>query len=206
MRRLRGPLAAMCVLVVLLTGCGTASVGPSAPGAARVEVDTPALRAAKADAGVEPCRPGSGAAVDGGLPLVTLACFGGGPDVDLSTLRGPMVVSLWASWCGPCRKEMPVLQSFFADHGDTVGLLGVDYQDVQTEAAMELVTESGVTYPLLADPNGDLDRAAPFPSLRGLPFLALVDADGKVVHQEFTIITSEQQLVDLVEQHLGVSL
>jgi hypothetical protein len=42
--------------------------------------------------------------------------------------------------------------------------------------------------------------------LRGLPFLALVDADGRVVHQEFTIVESRDQLVGLVNRHLGTSL
>jgi hypothetical protein len=42
--------------------------------------------------------------------------------------------------------------------------------------------------------------------LRGLPFLALVDADGRVTHQEFTIVESRQQLVDLVDRHLGIRL
>jgi hypothetical protein len=42
--------------------------------------------------------------------------------------------------------------------------------------------------------------------LQGLPFLALVDAHGKVVHQEFVQIESEQQLVDLVDEHLGADL
>lgn len=191
---------------VLLTGCTSGgSVVPS-PGPAEVDVDTPQLRSAKAAAGVEDCRPGDGAPVDGGLPTLTLPCFGGGPDVDLGRLRGPLVVNLWASTCGPCRKEMPVLQSFHEKHRDRVGVLGIDYQDVQTTAAMDLVRETGVTYPLLADPQADLSGATPFPVLRGLPFIALVDEDGRVVHREYTILGSEQELVDLVDRHLGVAL
>ncbi len=160
----------------------------------------------KADAGVEDCEPSRGEHVDGGLPQVTLPCFGGGPDVDLGALRGPMVVNLWASTCGPCRREMPILQDFHEEYGDRVQVVGIDYQDVQTEAAMDLVRQTGATYPLLADPQSDLSGAAPFPVLRGLPFLALVDAEGRVAHQEFTIIESRQQLVGLVNRHLGTSL
>jgi len=119
---------------------------------------------------------------------------------------GPLVVNVWASWCGPCRTEMPILQKFHEQHGDRVAVLGIDYEDPQTVAAMELVEETGVTYPLLADPQSDLDGAAPFPSLSGLPFLAFVDAEGRVVHREFVVIESEQQLLDLVDRHLGIDL
>lgn len=175
-------------------------------GPADIDVDTPQLRRLKRGAGVEPCVPGDGAPVDGGLPQLTLPCFGGGPDVELSALRGPLVVNLWAVWCAPCRREMPVLQEFYDQYGEQVGVLGIDYEDVQTRAAMELVVETGVTYPLLADPQSSLSGADPLPLLRGLPFLLLVDADGRVVHQEFVEIGSVDQLVGLVEQHLEVAL
>ncbi len=199
----RGAVALVAALV--LTGCGNGGdVG--LPGPARIDVDTPQLRQMKARAGVEDCDPVRGEHVDGGLPPVTLPCFGGGPDVDLGALRGPLVVNLWASTCGPCRREMPVLQDFHEAYGDRVRVIGIDYQDVQTEAAMDLVQRTGATYPLLADPQSELSGAAPFPVLRGLPFLALVDAEGRVAHQEFTIVESRRQLVGLVNRHLGTSL
>ena len=193
-------------LVVLLGGC---AADPQDPGLqaneAQIDVDTPQLRQAKAEAGVADCEPGRGGAVEGGLPAVTLPCFGGGPDVDLSTLRGPLVVNLWASWCGPCREEMPVIERFHQQYGDRVPVIGIDYEDVQVEAAMELVRETGVTYPLLADPQAALQGAAPFPGRMGLPMFAFVDADGGV---EVVAggVDSVGALEDLVDQHLGVAL
>jgi thiol-disulfide isomerase/thioredoxin len=201
MRRAVAALAAALVLV----GCGGGG-DVALPGPAKIDVDTPELRQMKARAGVEDCAPARGEHVDGGLPPVTLPCFGGGPDVRLGALRGPMVVNLWASTCGTCRHEMRILQDFHEKYGDRVQVIGIDYQDVQTEAAMDLVRQTGATYPLLADPQSDLSGAAPFPVLRGLPFLALVDAEGRVAHQEFIIVQSRQQLVGLVNRHLGTSL
>ena len=117
-----------------------------------------------------------------------------------------MVLNLWASWCGPCRRELPHYQAFAEAHGSRVSVLGVDYQDTQPAAALALAEDTGVTYPLLADPQGELDGATPLPRLVGLPFLALVDAEGRVVHREFVEIRSEQQLTDLVNRYLGEDL
>jgi len=202
----RRALATGVAAVVLLAGC-TAETGPpdGEPGRARVDVDTPELRQAKARAGVDDCAAGDAEPVDGGLPAVTLPCFGGGHGVPLASLRGPLVVNLWASWCGPCREEMPVLQRFHERYGDRVPIVGIDYEDVQVEAAMELVRETGVTYPLLADPQAQLQGTAPFPGRMGLPMFAFVDADGAA-----TVVAggvdSLPELTDLVEEQLGVAL
>ena len=202
MRHLLAALLAAAALV--LVGC--TPDGVPAPGPARIDVDTPQLRELKQQAGVERCVPGAAEPVAGGLPDLTLPCLGGGRDVALGSLRGPLVVSLWASWCGPCRRELPILQQFHEKYASKVAVLGVDYSDPQTVGAMQLVRETGVTYPLLADPQSALSGADPFPVLQGMPFFVLVDADGQVVHQEFGGIASEQQLVDLVRDELGVTL
>ena len=199
--RLLAALLASTVLV--LGGCQSDTV--PAPGPAKIDVDTPQLRKLKAQAGVEPCRPATGSAVEGGLPDVTLPCLGGGKDVSLAGLRGPLVVNLWASWCGPCRAEMPVLQEFHQRYADRVGVIGVDFQDPQTSAAMDLVRKSGVTYPLVADPQGELLGNGPFPARMGLPLFAFVDESGKV---ELAAggVHSVDEMADLVREHLGVDL
>jgi hypothetical protein len=70
---------------------------------------------------------------------------------------------------------------------------------------MQLVQQTGVTYPLLADPQSATDGTAPFPRLVGMPFWAVVDAQGTMVHREFSAMRSEQQLVDMVRR-AGVDL
>lgn len=144
-------------------------------------------------------------AVDGGLPELSLPCLGDGPDVNLADLRGPMVVNLWASWCGPCREEMPLLQAFHERYGERVPVLGIDWQDPQEDSALELAADSGVTYPLVADVEGNLGSVDGMP-IRGLPGIVLIDADGRVAYRNLEVIETEQDLVDLVDEHLGVAL
>ncbi|MDF1603601.1 TlpA disulfide reductase family protein [Nocardioides sp. YIM 152315] len=197
----RALLAVATAAVLLLSGC-TDDV--PAPGRVDVDVDTPQLRELKAEAGIEDCAPGT--AEEGGLPAITLPCLGGGPDVDLATLDGPMIVNLWQSFCDPCRREMPALQQFHERYGDRVAVLGIDSADLQPLAALEFAQKTGVTYPLLADPNGDLSAADPFPFIRGYPYLAILDADGTLVYQKFGGVDSYGELVELVEDNLEVAL
>ena len=202
MRRL---LSSLLAAGLLLSGCSSGGDDVPTPGRPDVDVDTAELRDLKQQAGVEPCEPGEGDPVEGGLPELTLPCLGGGPAVDLSSLRGPMVVNLWAAWCQPCREEMPVLQTFHERYADRVPVLGIDWQDAQVTGAMELVRDTGVTYPLLADPAADLGVVDGMP-VRGLPALVLLDADGRVAFRALDEIESLGELEELVDRHLGVAL
>ena len=202
-RRIAPVLAAVALMLSACSGEDGSFV--AAPGPAQIDVDTPALREAKAEAGIEDCRPGDGEPVEGGLPELELACFGGGPAVDLSSLRGPLVLNAWFATCAPCKRELPVLQDFYAQHGDRVDVLGVDFADPITEGAMELLVESGVTYPQVADTEGELGldpvvRAVAFPTT------VLVGADGAVEAVLPMEIRSVEQLEDLVAEHLGLAL
>lgn len=144
--------------------------------------------------------------VDDRLPDVTLAGFEGADPVDLGEFSGPAVISVWASWCGSCREEMPVLEEFHAAYGDQVPLLGIDFQDFQPGDARDLVKATGVTYPLVTDQAGDINGEGAFPLIRGLPYIAFVDADGTVTHVEAVVIESVDELVDMVDEHLAVQL
>jgi thiol-disulfide isomerase/thioredoxin len=197
---------AAAALALTLAGCTSSQETPiiPGPGPSKVKVDTAELRALKATTGVEDCRPGPGG---GALPDVTLKCLGGGTKVDLSTLRGPMLISLWYAGCGPCKQEMPALESFYQDHGDQVPVLGIDFTDQYPGSALETLKHRGVTYPSVADPGGDLMATDEFAKVRtGLPAMYFLDAKGAVSYVEFGGLDSEQKIVDLVRDHLGVTL
>jgi thiol-disulfide isomerase/thioredoxin len=190
--------AAAVAMVLLLTACDGGAPGP---GKSKVDVDTPALREQKAAAGIETCVPGSG---ESQLPDLTLPCLGGGPSVDLSTLRGPMLLNIWYSGCGPCRDEMPVLQQFHARYGDQVPIVGIDVE-TYPDYAIGFADEVGATYPQIADPGGTVFDDADLGLLQAFPQTLYVDADGHVV-KEAKEIESLDQLLASVEANLGVSL
>ncbi|QCX28820.1 TlpA family protein disulfide reductase [Nocardioides jishulii] len=138
------------------------------------------------------------------MPDLTLPGFAGQPSVDLADLDSPTVVSLWASWCTPCRKEMPILEEFSKKYEGRVDVLGVDYQDAQSKKAEKFVAEVGATYPMVVDLDGELDGRDPMPRVPGLPFLAFVDADGDLVGVEMQLFDDLAELEEIVERHLDL--
>ncbi len=184
------------VVALLVAGCSADPVAKvKAPG---IAVDTAELRALKGTTEIAGCEEQTAPVAEDGLPDVELPCLGGGPDVAMARLRGPLVVNLWAQWCPPCQEELPFYQEFHEKYAGKVGVLGVDWQDTLPRAALELAKAKGITYPQVADTE---------PSIRGrnLPKLILLDADGRIAFEEYVVIKSLVQLEDLVQEHLGVS-
>ncbi len=196
-------------MLVLVTGCapdtpvtatgedpgqGTGG-GPVTPDVSDQEV----LDARRA-AGIEECptAEASGPVVEGGLPDLTLDCLGGDSTVRLSSLRGPLIINVWAQWCGPCRTEAPYLAEF-ADAHPEVHMLGIDYADPRPGAAVAFAAEAGWDWPQLSDPGRSI--AGPLRVL-GPPHTVFVDAEGRIAHVHAGPFTSTEQLEDLAAEHL----
>jgi cytochrome c biogenesis protein CcmG, thiol:disulfide interchange protein DsbE len=100
---------------------------------------------------------------------------------DLDGLRGRVVVvNFWASWCGPCREEMPALEEVsraYAEAGKPVTVIGVDASDVRPEAA-KFLEEVGVTYPTVYDQAGLRGGVAASWTVTALPQTWFVARDG----------------------------
>jgi DsbE subfamily thiol:disulfide oxidoreductase len=113
-------------------------------------------------------------------PPLALPTLDGMQTVDLETQRGNVVLlNFWASWCEPCKREMPALQQWHAQHAEQgLAAIGVDtlYQDDRA-AAEAFVATNGITYPILADEAGDTSRQW---LIQGLPRTYVIDRDGVV--------------------------
>lgn len=111
------------------------------------------------------------------LPDAAFARLDGG-EFRFADLAGtPLVVNLWASWCGPCVAEMPDFQQVYERVGDRVEFVGVNHVDNE-DAARELADRTGVKYPLVRDPTGSV--AATLAAAR-MPTTFFVDATGHVI-------------------------
>jgi cytochrome c biogenesis protein CcmG, thiol:disulfide interchange protein DsbE len=98
----------------------------------------------------------------------------------IGALEGyPVVVNVWASWCGPCRFEFPVLQRLAARYGKRVAFLGIDSQD-SDDAARTFLAEAPVPYPSYTDPGEEIGEE--IGATLGLPATAFYDRGGKLVY------------------------
>ena len=132
-----------------------------------------------------------------------LAGFAGGPGFTLpDDLQGrPLVLNVWASWCGPCRTEMPAFQQVYLQAKDKVGFVGLDYLDVEA-AAHRFAAQTGVTYPLASDPKG---QAGAKLGVASLPATVFIGADGTVRGRHLGAMTAED-LRAAIQRYLEVSI
>lgn len=148
--------------------------------------------------------PGDGVALDsnGDLLGVELPTFEDGGTFRLAdVVGGPVVVNFFASWCAPCVREMPGIESVKQAVGDRVTFVGIDVQD-RLEDGLDLIERTGITWQTARDPDGVLTLAA---GVQGMPTTLLLDEDGRVLERRTGAI-SEEELADLLAEHFGIEV
>ena len=186
---------AALLLALLPAGCaaGSADDGGS---------PSPPPDVASVSTDLRPCPEESGEPAAGNAPQVSLECFTGGT-LDLSRAPGvPTVLNLWASWCGPCREELPVVQQLADAAGDRLRVVGVASKDGVPQAS-SFVADARVTFPSAYDGDGAAMTAL---GLAGLPYTLFLTADGTSAHVEVGQVESVPEFEQLVAEHLGVQL
>lgn len=136
-------------------------------------------------------------------PEFTLERLDGEGELSLASLRGKAVVlNFWASWCGPCREEMPLLQDGWERWRDRdVVFVGIDVKDFRGDAR-DFLAEYGVTYPNVFDGKGwTVGRYG----VTGFPETYFVDADGDVVYRIAGPVLEDEDLDEGIERALGAA-
>jgi cytochrome c biogenesis protein CcmG/thiol:disulfide interchange protein DsbE len=119
-------------------------------------------------------------------------------DAQLRALRGhPVVVNMWASWCEPCRFELPFLQREALARGKQVAFLGINVNDAK-DAAEQRAAQFPMPYPSFEDPRSNLFARY---KARGLPTTAFYDSDGKLVIVHQGVFPTQAKLAEAIDRY-----
>lgn len=153
------------------------------------------------------CAGGSGSTTATGSSTATsgldipLTPIGDGAPTSLAAMRGtPTVVNIWATWCVPCRTEMPAFEQVHQRYGDRVRIIGVTDPDDRANID-EMVAQTGVTYPLYVAAEGSVQSRL---EVTGLPATFFLDADGNVVERHQGALTADA-LSATIERRYGIT-
>ena len=120
----------------------------------------------------------------GPAPAFTLAAKSGG-EVSLAQYKGQVVmINFWASWCGPCRQEMPLLESIYKKYNKMgFTMLGVNVEP-DSNAANEWLKATPVSFPILYDRDSKVSKLY---DVAGMPSTVIIDRSGKlrVLHRGY---------------------
>jgi cytochrome c biogenesis protein CcmG, thiol:disulfide interchange protein DsbE len=136
-------------------------------------------------------------------PAFTLAKLDGGGELALESLRGKAVVlNFWASWCGPCKDETPLLQKGWQRwQAKGVVFVGIDVKDFRADAR-SFVRKFGVTYPNVYDGKGSTVGRY---GVTGFPETYFIDARGRVVYRIAGPVNEASELDDGIERALAAA-
>lgn len=204
--RLLVTLLAVCTGYAVLAGCGGGGSGGGAPdpGESAAAAWFPSCPGAGTSPTAEPPEldpRSSGPGVS--TPSLPLPCIHGDERVNLAAGQGvPTVVTIWASWCAPCREELPEFQRYAESAGSRVRVYGVVSADTRV-AATALARELGVRFPTLYDKDGQLMRGL---GRTALPVTLFIDPEGALTHLYNDAPLDLPKLDQLTETHLGVAV
>jgi len=110
------------------------------------------------------------------LPDVDITGLTSGESSQLSDLEGPAVVNLWATWCAPCRAEIPDFEEVHQQRGNEVRFVGINVGE-DPGVAIGFIDEVGATYDQFADLDGEVSTELQATSM---PVTVVIDADGVI--------------------------
>jgi thiol-disulfide isomerase/thioredoxin len=146
---------------------------------------------------VKPPTIGTNAAVKGDpLPAIDISTLDGNTLSTADLVGKPLVINIWGSTCGPCKKELPDFAKVHAIYGDQVRFVGIDYLP-PSDHEENFARDKGVQYELFYDKTGDFINEM---GISAFPVTLIVTADGTIVQQTGQL--DEAKLTKLIQENL----
>jgi thiol-disulfide isomerase/thioredoxin len=133
---------------------------------------------------------------------ISVECVDGSAGAVIQSLRGPMVLNVWGSWCTSCLAEMPEFVSFYSRAKNKVQLVGVAVEESSPANSQKFIEKHGMTWPNFYDRE---NKTRGYFGM-GVPVTWFIDDRGQVKYKKIGVIESETELINLTKKYLGVKI
>jgi thiol-disulfide isomerase/thioredoxin len=134
-----------------------------------------------------------------------MQCLDGSSTINFHSIKGPIIVNVWASWCEGCKEEMPYFIDLYANpvfKSGEIKLLGIDVDEKNADSGPNFIKSYGMRWPHLED----VDGGSKLVFGPGVPVTYFLDKSGEVIHKHIGAFLSKDQLYEAVEKYFEVKL
>jgi len=179
-------LSLLIVTTLLLSGCSTGEQSPiAAPGVIPScdEIDTSKKTSEE----------------------LKMSCLDSSSEINYHSIKGSIIINVWASWCTGCKEEMPYFVDLYANpvfKNGEIKLLGIDVDEKNADSGPNFIKSHGMSWPHLED----TDSRSKLVFGPGVPVTYFLDKSGAVIHKHIGAYRSKSQLYKAVEKYFEVKL
>jgi len=134
-----------------------------------------------------------------------MQCLDGSSEINFHSIKGPLIINVWASWCEGCKEEMPYFIDLYANpvfKNGEIKLLGIDVDEKNADSGPNFIKSYGMSWPHLED----VDGRSKIVFGPGVPVTCFLDNTGEIIHKHIGAFLSKAQLYEAVENYLEVKL
>ena len=132
-------------------------------------------------------------------------CLDGSSVINFHSIKGPLIINVWASWCEGCKEEMPYFIDLYANplfKNGKIKLLGIDVDEKNADSGPNFIKSDGMSWPHLED----VDGRSKLVFGPGVPVTYFLDKRGEIIHKHIGAFLSKAQLYEAVEKYFEVKL
>jgi cytochrome c biogenesis protein CcmG/thiol:disulfide interchange protein DsbE len=127
-----------------------------------------------------------------------LDCLDGGKGVSVDSIKGPVLINVWGTWCAPCRKELPHF-AHYLEEKNSIPIIGIAVEEKSPQVVRKFVETHGMRWPILYDAE-DSTRGK---FGMGVPVTWFINSSGKVVFKKYGPFNSLEEIQLDVAKYLG---